>query len=128
VPTALGLSLSDDGGAEPPYKRANSWSFLPASTRHVCGAEFRGMPFPLPPFWILGFEGSVGLNDRSCTILVSVVHRQSAVAVAVAGIGGAPQAIVGTKLSGASISRSAAPGGAGSTPGLSHPKIPNFRM
>jgi hypothetical protein len=107
VPTALGLSLSDDGGAEPPYKRANSWSFLPASTRHVCGAEFRGMPFPLPPFWILGFEGSVGLNDRSCTILVPVVHRQSTVAVALAtevpGIGDAPQGVIGTEVSGASI-------------------------
>jgi hypothetical protein len=128
VHVAVGSSSSDDGGVEPPSKRAHPWSFLLASTRYVCGAKFHGMSFPLPTFWIPCFEGTIRLNDRSHTILVSVVHRQSAVAVAVVGIGGAPQGIVGTKMSGASVSRSAAPGGAGSTPGLSHPKIPNFRM
>jgi hypothetical protein len=82
VHVAVGSSSLDGGGAEPPSKRARPWSFLPASTRYVCGAEFCGMPFPLLAFWILGFEGSVVLNDRSHTLLVSVVRRQPAVSVA----------------------------------------------
>jgi hypothetical protein len=40
------------------------------------------MLFPLPAFQILGFEGSIGLNDRSLTLLVLVVRQQPAVALA----------------------------------------------
>jgi hypothetical protein len=123
--TAEGSSSSDGGGAEPLSKKACPWSFLMASTRYVCGAEFRGMPFLLPAFWIPGFEGNVGLNDRSCTLQVPVVCRQLAVAVAVAlamevpGTGGTLQGIVGTEMSGASVSGSVAPGGVASALGSS---------
>jgi hypothetical protein len=120
VPAAAGSSSLDGGGAEPPSKRAHPLSFLSASTRYVCGAEFPGMPFPLPAFQILGFEGSVGLNDRSRTLLVSGICRQLAVSVALAmevlGAGGAPRGIIGTEMSGASVPRSAAPGEAVSAP------------
>jgi hypothetical protein len=78
---AAGSSSLDGGGVEPPSKRARPWSFLLASTRYMCGAKFRGMPFPLPAFQIPGFEGSVGLSDRSRTLLVVVVHQQPAVSV-----------------------------------------------
>jgi hypothetical protein len=69
------------------------------------------MSFLLPAFQISGFEGSIGLNDRSRTLLVSVVRRQLAVSVAmeVPGTGGAPRGIVGVKMTGASFPRNAAP-------------------
>jgi hypothetical protein len=110
VPVAVGLSSSDCGGVEAPFKRACPWCFLSASTQYVCGAEFRGMPFPLAAFWIPGFEGNIGWNDRGHISLVLVVLRRSAVALAtkVSGVGGAPQDIIGTEMSGASASRSAA--------------------
>jgi hypothetical protein len=80
---------------------------LLASARYVCCAEFRGMLFPLSAFWIPGFEGSIGLNGRSRTLLVLVIHQQLVVSVALAmevpGVGGAPWGIVGTEMSGASI-------------------------
>jgi hypothetical protein len=79
VPAAAGSSPSDGGGAELLSKRAPPWSFLLASTRYVCGVESYGMLFPLPAFQILGFEGSVGLNGRSHTLLAPVIHRQPAV-------------------------------------------------
>jgi hypothetical protein len=66
----------------------------------VGGAESRGMLFSLPVFQVPGFEGSIGLYGRSCTLLVLVVHQQLAVSVALAtevlGAGGAPRGIVGT--------------------------------
>jgi hypothetical protein len=59
--------------------------------------EFRGMSFPLPAFQIPGFVGSVGLNDRSHILLLSVVCRQPVVSVALAaevtGAGSAPRGI-----------------------------------
>jgi hypothetical protein len=71
------------------------------------------MPFLLPAFWILGLKGNVRLNVRSRTILVPVVCQRPVVAVALAtevsGTSGAPQGIVGTEMSGASISGSVAP-------------------
>jgi hypothetical protein len=89
------------------------------------------MPFPLLAFRIPGFEGSIGLNDRSCTLLVPVILRQPAMSVALAtevpGIGGTPWGIVGTKMSGASIPGRTAPGGAASAPGSSgamHSELP----
>jgi hypothetical protein len=75
VSVVAGLSSSDGGGVEPPSKRDYPWSFLPSYTRYMCGAMFRGMPFPLPVFWILGFEGNVRWNDRSHTLLVPIVRR-----------------------------------------------------
>jgi hypothetical protein len=81
------------GCDKPPSKRVRPWSFLLASTRYVCVAEFHGMLFPLPAFQISGFEGSVGLNDRGRTLLVPVVRRQPAMSVALAtevpSVGGA---------------------------------------
>jgi hypothetical protein len=125
VLTAAGSSSLDGGGAEPLSKRGCPWGLFPASTRYVCGAEFCGMSFPFPAFRILGFEGSVGLNDRRCTLLVPVIRWQSAVSVALAmevpGVGGTPRGIVGTEMSGSSIPRSAAPGGAASAQGLGRP-------
>jgi hypothetical protein len=130
VPMVAGLSASDGGGAEPPSKRARPWSFLPASTWYMCGAEFHGMSFPLPAFWILGFEGSIGLNGRSRTLLSPVIHRQLAVLVEMAmevpGAGGTPWSIVGTDMSSASIPRNATPGGIASTPessGVMRPEL-----
>jgi hypothetical protein len=71
------------------------------------------MPFLLPAFWILGFERNVGWNDRSRTLLPSVVHQRPTVAVALAmevsGTGGAPQGIIGNEMFGTSISWSATP-------------------
>jgi hypothetical protein len=94
VPAAVRLSSSDGGGVEPPSKRSRPWSFLLASAQYVCGAEFRGMLFPLSAFWIPGFEGSIGLNGRSRTLLVLVIRQQPVVLVALAmevpGVGGAP--------------------------------------
>jgi hypothetical protein len=123
VPAAVRLSSSDGGGVEPPSKRSRPWSFLLASARYVCGAEFRGMLFPLSAFWIPGFEGSIGLNGRSRTLLVLVIRQQPVVLVALAmevpGVGGAPWGIVGTEMSGASIPERAAPAGAASAPGCS---------
>jgi hypothetical protein len=72
------------------------------------------MPFPLPALWILGFKGNIGWNDRSHTLLVPVAHRRPVVVVVVAvatevsGVGGAPQGVVGTEMSGARVSRSTA--------------------
>jgi hypothetical protein len=93
------------------------------------------MPFPLPAFWIPGFQGSVRLNGKRCTLLVPVVHRQSVVAVVLAtevpGTGGAPQGVIGTKMSSASISGSTALGGAGSTLGSSDamsPELPGLYL
>jgi hypothetical protein len=96
VPAAAGSSSLDGGGVEPLSKKACPWSFLPKSTRYMCGAEFRGMSFLLPAFQISCFEGSIGLNDKSRTMLVSVVHHQPVVSMALAtevlGAGGAPWA------------------------------------
>jgi hypothetical protein len=75
VPTAAGSSSLDAGDVEPPSKSARLWSFLLTSTQYVCGAEFCGMSFPLPAFWISGFQVNIGWNDRICTLLVSVVHQ-----------------------------------------------------
>jgi hypothetical protein len=94
VPATAGSSLSDGGGVEPLSKRARPWSFIPASTRYVCGVESRGMLLLLPAFQILGFEGSIVLNGRSRTVLAPVIHRQPAVSVALSmelpDAGGAP--------------------------------------
>jgi hypothetical protein len=79
VPAAAGSPPSDGGGAELLSKRAPPWSFLLASTQYVCGVESYGILFPLPAFQILGFEGSVGLNGRSRTLLSPVIRRQPAV-------------------------------------------------
>jgi hypothetical protein len=93
------------GGAEPPSKRAYPWSFLLACTQYVCASKFCGMPFPVLAFRIPCFEGSIGLNDRSRTLLASVNRRQPAVPVALAtevpGVGGAPRGVIGTEMSGA---------------------------
>jgi hypothetical protein len=123
VSAAAGSSSSDGGSVESPFKRAHLWSYLPMSTWYVCGAKFRDMSFLLRAFWISSFEGSIGLNDKSHTLLVLVVHQQWTVAVALAtevpGIGGAPQGVVGNEMFGASAFSSAALGGAASAPGSS---------
>jgi hypothetical protein len=110
---SCGVVLAEWWGAECPSKRDHPWSFLPAPSQYVCGAEFCGMPFLLPAFWIPGFERNVGWNDRSRTLLPSVVHRRPTVVVALAmevsGTGGAPQGIIGNEMSGTSISWSATP-------------------
>jgi hypothetical protein len=73
------------------------------------------MPFRLPAIQIPSFEANVGWNDRSHTLLVLVVRRRLAVAVAVAltmevsSTCHAPQGVVGTEMSGASISESTPP-------------------
>jgi hypothetical protein len=58
VPTGVGSSSSNGGGEEPASKRVCPWSLLLASIQYVCGVVFRGMPLPLPTFWIVGFEGN----------------------------------------------------------------------
>jgi hypothetical protein len=75
VPTAVRSTSLDGGDVEPPSKSAHLWSFLLTSTQYVCGAEFCGMPFLLPAFWISGFQVNIGWNDKICTLLVSVVHQ-----------------------------------------------------
>jgi hypothetical protein len=81
------------------------------------------MSFPLLVFYIPGFEGSIGLNDRSRTLLVSVIRRQPTVSVTLAmevlGTGGTPQGVNGTEISSGSIPGRAALGGAALTPGSS---------
>jgi hypothetical protein len=135
VPVATGSSSLDSGGVKPPSKRSHPWSFLLASTWYVCVAEFHATLFPLPAFWIPRFEGSIGLNDRSHTLPVPVIHQQLAMSVVLAvevpGTGGAPQDVIGTKMSGANVPRSTAPGGAASTPrslGTMHRKLPRLYL
>jgi hypothetical protein len=138
VPGAAGSSSSDRGGAEPPPKRAHPWSFHSAFTWYLCGAEFHGMLFPLPAFQIRGFEGSVGWNDTSRTLLVPIIHLQPTASVALAmevlGVGGAPWGIIGTEMFGASVTRGVVPGGAALASGssgamrleLPRPYLPSF--
>jgi hypothetical protein len=89
------------------------------------------MLFLLLAFWILGFEGSIGLNGRSHTLLASVFHRQPVVSLALAmelpGTGSAARSVIGTEMSGANLPDSATPGGVVSVPGSSgamRPELP----
>jgi hypothetical protein len=50
VPAAIGSSSSDGGGVEPRSMRAHPWTFLPVSTRYVCGVESHDVLFLLPMF------------------------------------------------------------------------------
>jgi hypothetical protein len=72
----------------------------------------------VPAFQIRGFEGSIGLNDNSHTLLAPVIHWQSTVSMAlpmeVSGAGGAPWGVIGTEMSSASV-----PEWCGSAPGSS---------
>jgi hypothetical protein len=53
---AAGSSSLGGGGAEPPFKRAHPWSFLPLSSRYVRGANLGFKYFGSPDF-----EGNVVL-------------------------------------------------------------------
>jgi hypothetical protein len=107
-------SSTNDGGEDPPSKRAHPLSLLSAFSWYTHGVNFHGAPFLLLLFRYSGFEGNIFFGGRSRTLLAQVVRQLpvAMLALEVLGIGDASQGAIRVTVVSPSVDGREAPGDA----------------